>query len=306
MVGERRLAGRRAAPPPTSPAAEIVWCGARNGRRRRARRRDAGRPRCGCASPRAPRRASSGGRIDGSRRASIVLPEPGGPTSSRLCAAGGGDRQRLDGAAWPRTSARSRSARRAARARSSQDRAAAGARRRAGRGDLARGCATPTHLEPVDERGLGARSRGTDEPVEPARAAPSATASAPRHGRTSPPSDELAEDRERSSASAGIWPLGREDRARDREVEAGAGLAQVRGREVDRDAALRELEARVQDRRLHALARLAHGAVAEPDDREGGQAGAQVDLDGDAPRVEAVDREGGDAGEHGGTLGTLL
>ena len=51
---------------------------------------------------------------------------------------------------------------------------------------------------------------------------------------------------------------------------------------------------------MHALARLAHRGVAEADDRERRQAGAQVDLDGDAARVEAVDREGGDAGEHDG------
>jgi hypothetical protein len=50
---------------------------------------------------------------------------------------------------------------------------------------------------------------------------------------------------------------------------------------------------------MDALARLAHGAVAEADDREAGQPGAQVDLDRDAARVEARDGEGGDVGEHG-------
>jgi hypothetical protein len=70
------------------------------------------------------------------------------------------------------------------------------------------------------------------------------------------------------------------------------------GREVDRDALERELEAGVEDRRAHALARLAHGAVAQADDGEVRQSGAHVDLHGDAPRLEAVDGEGGDAGEH--------
>ena len=54
----------------------------------------------------------------------------------------------------------------------------------------------------------------------------------------------------------------------------------------------------VEQRRVDALARLAHGRVAAADDRERGQAAAQVDLDGDPPRGEAVDREGRDAGEH--------
>ena len=72
------------------------------------------------------------------------------------------------------------------------------------------------------------------------------------------------------------------------------------GARFDRDALEGELEARVEDRRPHALARLAHGAVGQADDREVGQARAHVDLDRDAPRIESVDGEGGDAGEHVG------
>jgi len=49
---------------------------------------------------------------------------------------------------------------------------------------------------------------------------------------------------------------------------------------------------------VHALARLANGGVAAPDDRERGQAAAQVDLHGDAARGKSVDREGGGAGKH--------
>jgi hypothetical protein len=72
----------------------------------------------------------------------------------------------------------------------------------------------------------------------------------------------------------------------------------VRRSEVDRDAPLRELKARVQQCRLDALARLAHGGVGAADDREGRQPAAQVNLDGHLPRGEAVDREGRDVGEH--------
>jgi len=62
---------------------------------------------------------------------------------------------------------------------------------------------------------------------------------------------------------------------------------------------LRELEAGVEDRAADPLARLAHGAIGEADDREVRQAGADIDLDGDVSRLEAVDREGADASEHG-------
>ena len=79
----------------------------------------------------------------------------------------------------------------------------------------------------------------------------------------------------------------------------GPCLRRYAGREVDRDAALREREAGVEDRAADALARLAHRAVAEADDRERRQALADVDLDGDAPRFDAVDGERGDLGEHG-------
>ena len=110
---------------------------------------------------------------------------------------------------------------------------------------------------------------------------------------------QLAEDGVALERVGGQVAADGEDRARDGEVEARAGLAHRRGREVHRDALERELEARVEDRRPHALARLAHRPVAEAHDREVGQARADVDLDGDPPRLEAVDRERGDAGEHG-------
>ena len=91
----------------------------------------------------------------------------------------------------------------------------------------------------------------------------------------------------------------RQQPAGRREVEARADLAQVRGREVDGDPPLRKREARVQQRGVDALARFPHGRIGAPDDRERRQARAQVDLDGDSPRGEAVDRKGRDAGKHG-------
>ncbi len=79
--------GRGVPPPPTSPGEEMVWCGARKGRRTTS-----GSP--GGSSPatlwmRVISIASSrvsGGMMPGSRRASMVLPAPGGPVMSTLCA----------------------------------------------------------------------------------------------------------------------------------------------------------------------------------------------------------------------------
>ena len=72
----------------------------------------------------------------------------------------------------------------------------------------------------------------------------------------------------------------------------------MRGREVHGEPLLRELEPGVEQRRAHALARLAHGRVGQPDERERRQPAADVDLDGDLAAVDALEREGGDAGEH--------
>jgi hypothetical protein len=101
----------------------------------------------------------------------------------------------------------------------------------------------------------------------------------------------------------GDLPARRQDPQREREVEARPHLAQIGGSKVGRYPLLGELEARVLDRGPHALARLADGGVAQPDDRERGQPRPQVDLHGHPPGVEAVDRERADAGEHDSTLG---
>src|SRR5690242_12483671 len=77
--------GRGYDPPPIKPASEIVWCGARNGRRATSDSPSGSTPATewilvvSSASSRLMR-----GRIVGSRRASIVLPLPGGPIISLL------------------------------------------------------------------------------------------------------------------------------------------------------------------------------------------------------------------------------
>ena len=77
--------GASCGPPPTSAAAVAVWCGERNGRTPQLA--DAtGRPSTDSIAAVASDSASLiGGMMPGRRRASILLPVPGGPTNNRLC-----------------------------------------------------------------------------------------------------------------------------------------------------------------------------------------------------------------------------
>ena len=72
-------------PPPTSAGIEAEWCGARNGRRSVSSPL-ASAPAIEWISDTSSSSAGvSAGRMEGSRAASIDLPAPGGPLSSRLC-----------------------------------------------------------------------------------------------------------------------------------------------------------------------------------------------------------------------------
>src|SRR5919106_5416327 len=75
----------RVDPPPRRPEADVEWCGARKGREGTSERPGPSRPATEWS--RVTSRASSrvmAGRIVGRRRASMVLPAPGGPTIRRL------------------------------------------------------------------------------------------------------------------------------------------------------------------------------------------------------------------------------
>lgn len=63
-------------------------------------------------------------------------------------------------------------------------------------------------------------------------------------------------------------PARREYPARQCQVESGSDLWHIGGGEVRGDPPRRELKARVQQRSVNAVARLAHGGVGEPDDRK--------------------------------------
>ena len=100
--------GTGCVPPPSKPASDTVWCGARNGRRTTSDSRAFSTP--ATEWMRVTSSASSGvrgGRMDGIRRASIVLPAPGDPTMSRLCPPATATSIARFAPSWPFTSAKS-------------------------------------------------------------------------------------------------------------------------------------------------------------------------------------------------------
>jgi hypothetical protein len=70
-----------------------------------------------------------------------------------------------------------------------------------------------------------------------------------------------------------------ENRERDREVEAGALLAQIGWREVDRDPPQRPFELGTRDAASHPLASLSDSLVGKTDDRERRHTLLQVRFD---------------------------
>ncbi len=82
----------------------------------------------------------------------------------------------------------------------------------------------------------------------------------------------------------------REDAERDRQIEPGGILGQLRRREVNGDAPRRKFESHVIQRSAHSIARFAHFRIRQADDVERRQPRTQVHLDGDFGRVDASER----------------
>src|SRR5581483_8866231 len=101
-------------------------------------------------------------------------------------------------------------------------------------------------------------------------------------------------------------PRSRQQSKRDREVETGAFLPQLGRCEVDGDAARREAQLGGGDPASDPLTRFLAGAIGEADDREAGNAVANVRLDVDASRLEADERMRDRACKHGSRLGLHL
>jgi len=154
------------------------------------------------------------------------------------------------------------------------------------------------HRQALDERRLGRSSGGDDQPVEADVPHAFGDGQHAAAGSQLAAERQLPEHREACQSFVRHLTTRGQDAAGDRQVEAGSGLAQGRRREIDGHAFGGELEAGVLDRRPYPLARLAHGAIAQADDREGRQARAEIDLDGHAARLEPVEGEGVDVGDH--------
>ena len=201
--------GNGTVPPPTRPGGEIVWCGARNGR-------VSTRPPPECRPAIEWMRVTSiasarvsGGRIDGTRRAIIVLPVPGGPCRNRLWPPAAATRIAGSSASCPRTSLMSGGSRAAALVRlrrrlgERRHRGAAGedvrhlvqrARRRRPRSPRR---APPPAPGPPAPRSARGRARGC----------PARSPARPRIGRTSPVSDSSPANTQPSTCSRSTWLL---------------------------------------------------------------------------------------------------
>ncbi len=242
--------------------------------------------------------------MEGTRRASMVLPVPGGPIIRTLCAAGGRD---LEAALGVRVAAHVGEVEAVALA---LGRAPA---RAEGGADLPLAVqildglvqgGDRDDLDPLDHAGLAGRSpAGTSSGVKPSRRACRPPAARPRTGRTLAVERQLAHH-ERAVQPAGLdQPGGAQDADRGRQVEGGAFLAEIGGRQVDGDAVDRELQARVADGGPHPVAALAHGRVGKTDRVERGQPRGDVHLDEDGGGLDPAERGGAYPREHEPSVG---
>ena len=158
--GRRRGARRR----------RSVECGARKGRAATSARPSSRPATLWIAVTSIASASASGGRMDGSRRASMVFPEPGGSEQQELCAPAAATSSARLACGWPRTSARS-PADDGASARSAAASTVVGARGRSPRrwATASASVSTPITGRPARERGLGGVD-GRDQHAVEARA----------------------------------------------------------------------------------------------------------------------------------------
>ncbi len=158
--------------------------------------------------------------------------------------------------------------------------------------------ATAATSIPSTSAASAARSRGTISPSQATATRALGGGEDAAAGTQLAAERQLAEDRPPLQSLGRTLTAGGEQADREPGVEARADLGQAGRREIGRDAPGGELEPAVEDRRAHAIARLADGLADHPDDAEGRQAGPDVDLDPHGPGVDSVDGECGDSTEH--------
>ena len=208
----------------------------------------------------------------GRRRASMVLPDPGGPIMSMLCApAAATSRARLAALAPPCRRGRPRRPPSPAEGARPPGRSAAGPAPPASMtATAARSVSAGYTLSSGTSAASAALARGSTSPRRPRRLTLSATASPPTTARTLPsrPSSPTAA---MPSAPPRAWRVARRKCESDGQVERRPLLAHIGRRQVDGDASRRELVVRVDDGRAHALAALLHGRIGQTHDGERGR-----------------------------------
>ena len=238
----------------------------------------------------------SSGRIPGSRRASMVLPLPGGPKKSRL---------------WPPAAAIS-SARLAGSCPTTSERSNGGGAsqaRSAGRGG--RGCSRPASqaitsaelldrhdLQPLHHRGLQPVGSGHDQRAGPDPAGLDGQREHAADGPHLAGEAELAHHVDPAEVRGDVAPLRAEQRNRDGEVEPRSLLAKVAGRQVHGHMPRRELQPHVPDGGQHPDLGLLHRARRQPDHVDTRHPFAGLDLDLDRDRGDAQHGAGADADQH--------
>lgn len=117
-------------------------------------------------------------------------------------------------------------------------------------------------------------------------------------GTDAPVETELAEHCDVVERAGGERVGGGEQPERDRELEAGAGLADRGRREVHGDAGLRVGQARREQRGADALPALPAGGVGQADDRVAGQAARDAHLHAYEPAVDSLQHRAAYRREH--------
>ena len=290
-------------PPPIIATAEALWCGARNGGRVTS-------PVVGSPSPAtewtrvASREVarSRGGSRSGRRVASMVFPEPGGPTIRRW---------------WPPVAATSR-ARRARRCPRMSARSLPGGSGTAALGPPGTGGGASSHRRcprrpSTRRRRVGAeRTRPCPQTVASARLTSGTTRTrareglgehqGPRRSPERPVEAELADEGHARHRLGRDLARGDQEADGDGQVESGAALPDPRRRQVDGHAPEGPREAAREQGGPHAVAGLPDGGVGQADHGEAGEAVGHVDLDPDRLAVHTDEDGGGDGGDHGASF----
>ena len=238
---------------------------------------------------------ASGGRMDGSRAASIDLPAPGGPTMSRLWPPAAATSSARLALSWPLMSARSRTAGRDFEDFRLRPRQHLRALEMIGQLDQR------SRRDDLDFRARPGRFRSAFRRADQTFAARIRADGSRQHAgdrRDRAIEAELAQDGE---AGQGVVRNGADRRhqpKRDRQIVVAAFLRQIRRREIDGDAARGQRQAGGDHRRAHPFARLGDGFVGQTDDGEGRHARRNLHLDVDGPDLDAFECDRGDALDH--------